>query len=103
MLHSLSLLDASPRPPFHSSGSYPDPFHLVEGDLVQAAVVEAGGARAFVVGHLLGDFELAAVAQVFGDADSGGALSGYTLAAAAESMGRGGGNLLTGSAGAEPL
>ena len=31
-------------------------------------VVEAGGAGAFVVGHLLGDFEFAAVAEVFGDA-----------------------------------
>ena len=33
-----------------------------------AAVVEAGGEGAFVVGHLLGDFEFAAVAEVFGDA-----------------------------------
>ena len=55
-------------PQSNASGSYPDPFDLVEGDLVQAAVVEAGGAGAFVVGHLLGDFQLAAVAQVFGDA-----------------------------------
>ena len=37
-------------------------------DLVRAAVIEARRARAFVVGHLLGDFQLAAVAQVFGDA-----------------------------------
>ena len=48
--------------------SDPDAFDLVEGDLVRAAVVEASGAGAFVVGHLLGDFEFAAVAEVFGDA-----------------------------------
>ena len=45
-----------------------DAFDLVEGDLVRAAVVEASGAGAFVVGHLLGDFEFSAVAEVFGDA-----------------------------------
>ena len=45
-----------------------DAFDLVERDLVRAAVVEASGAGAFVVGHLLGDFEFAAVAEVFGDA-----------------------------------
>ena len=36
-----------------------DAFDLVEGDLVRAAVVEASGAGAFVVCHLLGDFEFA--------------------------------------------
>ena len=49
-------------------GSDKDALDLVEGDLVRAAVVKAGSAGAFVVGHLLGDFEFAAVAEVFGDA-----------------------------------
>jgi len=42
------------------------PLDLVEGHGVVAAVVEAGGAGGFVAGHLLGDFELAAVLQVGG-------------------------------------
>ena len=41
-------------------GSDKDALDLVEGDLVRASVVEAGGAGAFVVSHLLGDFEFAA-------------------------------------------
>ena len=41
---------------------------LLEADLIVAAVIEAGGAGALVVGHLLGDLELAAVLEVFGDA-----------------------------------
>jgi hypothetical protein len=45
-----------------------DPLDLIERDLIVAPVIEAGGARALMVGHLLRDFELAAVAQVFGDA-----------------------------------
>ena len=49
-------------------GADKDALDLVERDLVGAAVVEAGGAGAFVVGHLLGDFEFAAIAEVFGDA-----------------------------------
>ena len=52
-----------------------DAFDLVEGDLIRAAVVEASGAGAFVVGHLLGDFEFAAVAEVFGDAGGAEAVS----------------------------
>jgi UDP-3-O-acyl-N-acetylglucosamine deacetylase len=41
---------------------------LIEGDLVVAAVVELGGARAFVRGHLLGMLEQAAVLQIDRDA-----------------------------------
>lgn len=44
------------------------PLDFIEADLVVAAVVQAGGPRALVVGHLLRHFELAAVAQVFRDA-----------------------------------
>ena len=39
-------------------------FHLVERDLVAGAVVELGGARAFVRGHELGVFERAAGFEV---------------------------------------
>ena len=35
--------------------------HLIELHGVVAAVVKAGGAGGFVAGHLLGDFQLAAV------------------------------------------
>jgi len=45
-----------------------DPFDLVEGNVVAAPVVEAGGAGRLVVGHLLGDFELAAVLEIGGNA-----------------------------------
>ena len=41
---------------------------LIEGNVVATAVVEAGGASRLVVGHLLGDFELAAVLEISGDA-----------------------------------
>lgn len=41
---------------------------LIKRDVVLAPVIEPGGARALMVGHLLGDFELAAVAQVLRDA-----------------------------------
>ena len=34
---------------------------LIEGDGVVAAIVQAGRAGAFVAGHLLGNFQLAAV------------------------------------------
>ena len=45
-----------------------DPLDLVEVDLVAATIVEAGGPRALVVRHGLGDLELAAVLEVLGDA-----------------------------------
>src|SRR5271167_545228 len=47
-----------------------NPLDLIEADLVVASVVEAGGAGAFVVGHLLRDFQLAAVPKVLGNAGS---------------------------------
>ena len=47
-----------------------DPFDFVQVDLVGAPVVEAGGPGRLVVGHLLSDLQLAAVAKVLGDAGS---------------------------------
>src|SRR5262245_42517133 len=44
-----------------SPSSNQDALDFVETDLVVAPVVEAGGPGALVVGHLLGDFEFAAV------------------------------------------
>jgi len=46
--------------------------HLIERDLVVAAVVELRGSRALVRRHLLGVFEQAAVQQIDGDAGSRG-------------------------------
>ena len=40
-----------------------DPLNLVQRDLIVAPVVEARGACGFMVGHLLGDLDLAAIAQ----------------------------------------
>jgi hypothetical protein len=45
-----------------------DALDLIEGELIVAAVVEPRRAGALMVGHLLRDFQLAAVAQVLGDA-----------------------------------
>ena len=56
----------STAPPLRISNQYP--LDLIERDLIVAPVVEAGGSRALVIGHLLRDLELAAVAQVLGDA-----------------------------------
>src|SRR5690348_15274723 len=50
------------------SGSNLDPLDLIERDLVAGAVVELGGARAFVRGHGLGVFESAAGFEIGGDA-----------------------------------
>jgi hypothetical protein len=44
-----------------------NPFDLVERNSIVAAVVKAGGAGGFVISHLLRHFELAAIAQVFGN------------------------------------
>ncbi len=52
---------------FHAASDQ-NPFDFIETDLVVAPVVEAGGAGALVVRHLLRHFELAAVAQIFRDA-----------------------------------
>ncbi|MBI4192257.1 MAG: hypothetical protein HY525_17175 [Betaproteobacteria bacterium] len=41
-----------------------NPLNLIKGELIVAPVIEAGGAGALVVCHLLRDFKLAAVAQV---------------------------------------
>jgi hypothetical protein len=41
---------------------------LVEGNAVSAPIVEAGDAGRLVVGHLLGDFEFAAVLEIGGNA-----------------------------------
>ena len=57
------------RPGHTASNQYPLDF--IERDLVIAAVVEACGPGALVVGHLLRDFELAAVAQVIRDVRDG--------------------------------
>ena len=45
-----------------------NPLDLIKGNLIGPAVVKPRRSRAFMVGHLLRDLELAAVAQVFGDA-----------------------------------
>src|ERR1022692_117879 len=44
-----------------------DPLHLIERDLIAAAVVKPRGARGFVRGHLLRHFQLAAVFEVRGN------------------------------------
>jgi hypothetical protein len=41
-----------------------NPLHLTKGNLIGAPVVEPGGPRRFVVGHLLGDLQLAAVVMI---------------------------------------
>jgi hypothetical protein len=51
------------------------PFDFIESHGVVAAVVEAGGAGGFVAGHLLSDFEFAAVLQVGGDAGGAEAMT----------------------------
>jgi hypothetical protein len=43
------------------------PLHLIQRHLIVAPVIQPGGARRFMIGHALRDFELAAVAQVLGD------------------------------------
>jgi hypothetical protein len=55
------------------STSDPNPLDLIERDFVAAPVVEAGRARALVIGHLLRDLELAPVLEV--SRDAGGAKS----------------------------
>lgn len=45
-----------------------NPLHLIKRDLISAPVIEARCASGFVISHLLCDFELAAVAQIFRDA-----------------------------------
>ena len=47
-----------------------NPLHFIERNLVLPAVVKLRRARAFVVGDVLRDFELAAVLQVRGDRGS---------------------------------
>ncbi len=49
-------------------GSDCDPLDLIKVDLDDSTVVEAGGPRRLVAGHLLCDLELSTVAQVLGDA-----------------------------------
>jgi hypothetical protein len=44
-----------------------DPLYLVERDLIAGAVVELGGARAFVHGHGLGVFERVAGLEIGGE------------------------------------
>ena len=44
-----------------------NPLHLIEGDLIVAPIIEPGGPRRLMAGHLLGDLQLAAVLQVGGD------------------------------------
>ena len=48
-------------------GSNRDAFDLVEGEIVISPVVELGRLRRFVVSHLLGLFQRAAVQQVVRD------------------------------------
>ena len=45
-----------------------DPLDLVERNLILSAVIKLGGPRRFVVGDLLGHFQLAAVLQIRRDA-----------------------------------
>jgi len=44
------------------------PFHFVETDLIIPPIVQAGRPSGFLIGHLLGDLELAAISKVLGDA-----------------------------------
>jgi hypothetical protein len=44
-----------------------DPLDLIERDLVVAAIIQLGGARALMRGHLLSIFQQAAVEKVDGD------------------------------------
>lgn len=44
------------------------PLDFIEADLVIPAIVKTGGSGALIVGHLLPDFELAAIAQILRDA-----------------------------------
>src|ERR1700694_5424390 len=46
---------------FDKDGLDDNPLDLIERDLIVAPIVETCGARAFVIGHLLRDFELAAI------------------------------------------
>jgi hypothetical protein len=48
-----------------------NPLDFIEGGLVAAPVIEAGRARALVIGHLLRDFEPATILEV--GRDAGGA------------------------------
>lgn len=54
------------------------PFDLVKSDAVIAAVVEAGGTGGLMAGHLLGNFKLAAVLQVSGNAGGPEAMAAYS-------------------------
>ena len=60
---------------YHSSALQNNTLDLIERDLVVAAVVELGRARAFVRGHLLGVLEEAAVEQIDGDPGSAEAVA----------------------------
>ena len=42
-------------------------FHFIERNLITSAVVEPGGARRFMAGHVLGDLQLAAILEIGGD------------------------------------
>lgn len=44
-----------------------DPLHLIERDLIAAAIIQARRARRLVRGHLLRDFQLAAVFEIPGN------------------------------------
>ncbi len=44
-----------------------DPLDLIESDLIAASVVELGGARRGVCGHLAGMLKLAVILEVGGD------------------------------------
>ena len=61
--HALRDLDALAVCEVGPAALNRNPRHFTERHLVVAAIVKAGGAGALVVGHLLRDFELAAVPQ----------------------------------------
>ena len=44
-----------------------NPLHLIQRHLIIAPVIQAGGARGFVIRHALRDLELTAVPEVLGD------------------------------------
>ncbi len=58
-------LAASEHRNFLVLSSNHNPLDLIERDLIGAPIIEARRAGTFMVGHLLGDFQLAPVAEIF--------------------------------------
>lgn len=61
----------------NASISVRNAFDLIQRNGVVATIVKARGAGRFVTGHLLGDFQFAAVLQIRGDAGRSETVTGY--------------------------